>query len=101
MGRPEGAIEAYLVDRVKALGGEVRKVQWIGRKGAPDRLIWWDFPHVAFVEVKAPGVDLDHRSLQGREIARMRRDGWPVYVVNSREQVDFVLDMVRSGLTYE
>ena len=97
MGRPEGAIEAYLVDQVKALGGEVRKVQWIGRKGAPDRLIWWDFPHVAFIEVKAPGVGIDHRSLQGREIARMRRDGWPVYVVNSREQVDRVVYAVSHG----
>ena len=35
----ERDIEAHLVKRVKALGGEVRKVQWIGRRGAPDRLV--------------------------------------------------------------
>ena len=35
----ESVIEQYLVDRVKALGGEVRKVKWIGRRGAPDRLV--------------------------------------------------------------
>ena len=35
----ERDIEDYLVKRVKAMGGEVRKVQWIGRNGAPDRLV--------------------------------------------------------------
>lgn len=35
----ERDIEKYLVGRVKALGGEVRKVKWIGRNGAPDRLV--------------------------------------------------------------
>ena len=34
----ESEVEAYLVKRVKALGGEVRKVKWLGRNGAPDRL---------------------------------------------------------------
>lgn len=35
----ESDIEKYLVKRVKALGGEIRKVAWIGREGAPDRLV--------------------------------------------------------------
>ena len=35
----ESDVEKYLVKRVKALGGEVRKVKWIGRDGAPDRLV--------------------------------------------------------------
>jgi hypothetical protein len=35
----ESDIERHLVKRVKELGGEVRKVQWIGRRGAPDRLV--------------------------------------------------------------
>ena len=35
----ERDIERHLVKRVKELGGEVRKVQWIGRRGAPDRLV--------------------------------------------------------------
>ena len=29
----ESHIEAYLVKRAKELGGEVRKVKWIGRTG--------------------------------------------------------------------
>jgi len=32
-------LNAHLVKRVRELGGEVRKVQWIGRRGAPDRLV--------------------------------------------------------------
>lgn len=35
----ESQIEKYLVKRVKELGGEVRKVQWVGRRSAPDRLV--------------------------------------------------------------
>ena len=35
----ESDIEKYLVKRVKELGGEVRKVKWVGREGAPDRLV--------------------------------------------------------------
>ena len=35
----ESEIEAHLVKRVKERGGEVRKVQWVGRLGAPDRLV--------------------------------------------------------------
>lgn len=35
----ESQIERHLVKRVKELGGEVRKVQWVGRQGAPDRLV--------------------------------------------------------------
>lgn len=35
----ERDVEQYLVEQVKAKGGEVRKVKWIGRNGAPDRLV--------------------------------------------------------------
>lgn len=35
----EAKVEDFLVKRVKALGGEVRKVKWVGRKSAPDRLV--------------------------------------------------------------
>jgi len=35
----ERDVEDYLVKRVKALGGECRKVVWPGRRGAPDRLV--------------------------------------------------------------
>lgn len=51
----ESIIEAHLVKRVKEMGGEVRKVKWIGRRGAPDRLVMLPdrTKHVKAAEVKA------------------------------------------------
>lgn len=95
MGKPEAKVEDYLRRRVKETGGQIRKTRWIGRRGAADNLCWWTFPQVALVECKAHDEYVDWRSLQGREIRRMRDAGWPVYVVNSREAVDAMLDEVR------
>ncbi|MCX8005092.1 MAG: hypothetical protein N2688_09070, partial [Burkholderiaceae bacterium] len=50
----ERDIERALVAAVRAAGGEVRKVQWVGRRGAPDRLVRLPGRHV-WVELKAPG----------------------------------------------
>lgn len=100
----ERDIERYLVDRVKALGGEVRKVKWIGRRGAPDRLVMlpartlaqgidcaWCNPkgRAIWVELKAPGKPAEPHQL--REHARMGAMGQEVRVVDSFEGVDGVL----------
>lgn len=94
----ERDIEKHLVRRVKELGGEVRKLQWIGRRGAPDRLVM--LPHgrragfnasikTFFVELKAPGKK--PRPEQSREHTRMRRMGQIVEVVDSIEGVEALL----------
>ena len=51
----ESAIEKYLVAQAKARGAFVRKVTYQGRKGAPDR--WLFYPHgfLLIVELKRPG----------------------------------------------
>ncbi len=91
----ERDIERHLVQRVKALGGEVRKVQWLGRRGAPDRLVMLplcDFtgrPTTWWVELKAPGVKPP--AYQLREHARMRAMGQQVAVLDSIEAVDAFL----------
>lgn len=88
----ESAIESYLVARVKALGGEVRKVQWIGRKGAPDRLVMLPsllLDRTIWIELKAPGEKA--KPHQAREHARMRAMGQRVEVIDSFEGVDEVL----------
>ena len=89
----ERDIEKHLVQRVKALGGEVRKVQWIGRRGAPDRLVMLPFKWVnnqsTWVELKAPGVKPP--SYQLREHARMRAMGQAVVVIDSIEGVEELL----------
>ncbi len=101
----ERDIEKHLVQRVKALGGEVRKVQWIGRRGAPDRLVMLplfgpatrlDQParvvrsgRTIWVELKAPGVKPE--TYQLREHERMRKMGQRVVVIDSIEAVEELL----------
>ncbi|MEX3556139.1 MAG: VRR-NUC domain-containing protein [Burkholderia gladioli] len=85
----ESEIENYLVARVKALGGEVRKVRWIGRRGAPDRLVMLPARPCVWVELKAP--DEKPKPHQQREHDRMRGMGQVVVVVDSLEGVDGVL----------
>ena len=105
----ESQIEAHLVKRVKELGGEVRKVQWIGRRGAPDRLVmlpaswkgrrtsgFWDSPTTIWVELKNPETiktfPADAREkAQAREHARMRAMGQRVEVIGTIEQVEELL----------
>lgn len=95
----ERDIERHLVKRVKELGGEVRKVQWIGRRGAPDRLVmlpaWRRLTHLPaarppmWVELKAPGVKPEPH--QAREHKRMRDMGQEVYVIDSIAGVEELL----------
>lgn len=85
----EIVIERYLVERVRSKGGEVRKVRWIGRKGAPDRVAMLPGGRLIWVEVKAPGEQPEPH--QAREHARMRRTGQCVEVVDSFARVDEVL----------
>jgi len=95
----ESEIEKYLVKKVKALGGEVRKVKWIGRRGAPDRLVMFPVTNQKFidgmwgtalwVELKATGEVPEPHQL--REHVRMRRVGQRVVVIDSIEGVDALL----------
>ena len=80
----ERDIEKYLVKRVKELGGEIRKVKWIGRRHAPDRAVFLNGVH--WPEVKAPGEK--PRAGQVREHERMRKHGANVYTLDSFESVD-------------
>jgi hypothetical protein len=102
----ESDIEAYLNKRVKELGGESRKVKWIGRNSAPDRIVM--LPERVFnthyvhpvstiwIEVKAPGKGATfpanaHERAQFREHERMRKMGQRVEVVDCYERVDEIL----------
>lgn len=99
----ERDIEAHLVKRVKELGGECRKVQWVGRNGAPDRLVMLPMHLVTgsvlaknrgysltiWVELKAPGKL--PTALQLREHERMRAMGQRVEVIDSIESVEALL----------
>lgn len=84
----ESDIESYLVERVRDMQGEVRKVKWLGRHGAPDRIVMVS-GRTIWVELKAPGEKA--KPHQVREHDRMRRMGQHVVVVDSFEGVDEVL----------
>ena len=102
----ERDFESYLTTLVKALGGEVRKVQWIGRNSAPDRLVMLPAVYVdgccevpsatIWVEVKNPTTvrtfpaDARERA-QAREHERMRALGQTVAIVGTPAQVDAIL----------
>lgn len=92
----ESDIEAHLVRRVRELGGEVRKVAWIGRRGAPDRLVvlpadvcWHGATNAVWVELKAPGQKA--KPHQVREHERMRAMGQHVVVIDSIDGVEELL----------
>lgn len=85
----ERDIERALVTRIKALGGEVRKVKWIGRKNAPDRVVMARDAYIwrtVWVELKAPGKR--PTPAQVREHDRMREVGQCVIVIDSQELID-------------
>lgn len=89
----ESDIERYLVQRVKEAGGEVRKLKWIGRNGAPDRFVLLPNDSVFLIEIKAPGKKLALHQI--REIIRLDTitPALECVVVDSFESVDQALDL--------
>lgn len=87
---PEGRVSAALRQAVINYGGEIRKVQWQGRAGAPDWLVMlWG--GALFVETKAPG-GVPRRS-QIVEFSRIYRAcGIPVLVIDRAEDAIDIID---------
>lgn len=90
----ESVIEKALVKRVKLLGGEIRKVQWVARHSCPDRFAMLppataaalNFSRNPWVETKRPKKDANEA--QAREHVRMRAMGEIVLVIDTLEGVD-------------
>jgi len=81
----EHDVEEYLVEQVRAAGGEIRKAGWVGRRHCPDRRVMHP-KRCCWVEVKRPGGR--PRPGQLREHERMTRLGEDVIVIDSYEGVD-------------
>ena len=86
----EKRIEAYLVKRVKALGGVAYK--WRGHGGAADRIGVLPGGVVWFVEVKTLGGRLS--ALQKVFAADMARLNQRYCVLWTKEQIDAYIDSV-------
>jgi len=85
--RPETAVENYLHRQVAKAGGTYRRVAWVGRRNAPDDLIAIPGLFPFFVECKADKKKKP-RIGQLRDHARLRKMGFKVFVVSTREEVD-------------
>lgn len=83
----ESKIEKHLIKELKKIGITTRKLRWLGVDGAPDRVIF--AKGGIYVELKAPGKE--PRENQLREHEKMRAAGMKVIVIDSIEQVNYLV----------
>lgn len=91
----EKNIEQMLVKAVKAEGGMCLKLMCPGTNGMPDRIVLLPGSHIGFVEVKAPGKV--PRPLQKKRHTQLRVLGFPVYVLDSPDQIHEVIGRIKHG----
>ena len=91
----EKTIEAKLVKAVRIMGGLAPKFVSPALDGGPDRLVRRPKGKMAFIERKAPGKAL--RPLQIRRKQQLEALGFPVYRIDSPEQVGGILDEIQSS----
>lgn len=84
----ECAVEDPVVAWAKAHGWLVRKLAWVGRRDAPDRL-FIKAGRVVFIEFKDRDEPL--RLSQRREHDKLRAAGAEVYVCDTREAAIAIL----------
>lgn len=92
----ESEVEMYFVQQAYAHDILVRKLTWIARKGAPDRVAFGRDGQLVFIEFKAPGKAATfprnpHEKTQFREHERLRKRGQRVVVIDSKEGVDLLV----------
>lgn len=88
MGRPEGYVEEYLVEKSEEHGCLCYKWVSPGRRGVPDRILI-GHGHVIFVELKSSVGQLSKS--QQLMIPRLREHGADVRVIRSRSEVDALM----------
>lgn len=66
----EYLVEGAVVGKAELAGYEVRKVQWIGRRGAADR-VFFGHGKCIWIEFKAPGKEPVGQ--QAREIKKLKK----------------------------
>lgn len=85
----EAVIEAYLVKRIHALGGECEKFVSPMRRSVPDRIVTMPGAKIIFVELKRFGKH--PTEMQERDHQRRREMGFDVRVIDSKEGVDALI----------
>lgn len=90
----ERDVERKLVSAVLARDGFAPKLSCPGMDGMPDRLILLPGAHIAFSELKAPGMRL--RPMQLRRKHQLEALGFRVYVVDHPDQIGGVIDEIQA-----
>ena len=85
----EKAIEAYLVRKVRDLGGVCLKYSNPGVVGYPDRVVLLPAGFTVWVELKSKGRKPNR--VQQLRIAQLREMGHNVVVIDGKDQVDVLL----------
>lgn len=91
----EKYIEQQLIKAVKARNGLALKLYSPSYIGVPDRLVLIAFGHIGFVEVKAPNKA--PRPIQVKRHEELRSLGFKVYVLDSKEQIEEILNDIEGG----
>ena len=94
MGRAEAVYEDYLVKQAKKYGIFCRKLQWVNHNGAPDRFLAYK-GKVALAEMKSRVGKPS--AIQRHEIRLLKRQGVPVYIPRSNEEVDEIIKYLRDS----
>ena len=81
----EKSIEQKLRMETKKMGGWAVKFSSPGLDGMPDRLVLFPGGKLGFVELKAPGKQM--RPLQRKRRKQLEALGFPVFCVDSMEQI--------------
>lgn len=91
----EKTVEAYLVERVRALGGTAYKFTSPARASVPDRTVILPPGRIFFIEVKRPGGKLTRG--QEREHEHLHRLGVDVRVLDSIGAINAFLNEVQTA----
>jgi hypothetical protein len=85
----EAIVEKFLTKHVTRHGGLIYKIAFIGRRGAPDRLVIWPNGEVDFIEVKRPSGVISPIQKKLHEL--WQKQNKSVYVLFSLAEVDAYL----------
>lgn len=91
----EKAVEAYLVKRMREIGG--RAYKWVspGNDGVPDRMCIFPGGRVELAELKGAGGRVSR--LQAHRFAELSGMGRRVWVLWSRDSIDRFIEEVLAG----
>lgn len=92
----EKDLEAVLVHRIRALGGQCLKWVSPGTRGVPDRILLLPGGRIAFVEMKRPaGSRVD--PLQKYWSQALANLGFLVYTIRTEAELRRVLEELKEG----